>query len=104
MYEQSSGQVFKEWTVPRQSIAGSAQPGFDWSRRRPYPIFTARGVQGPRSLVEMTINTIANNIGDVTPEHFETIPARLLWRIWRFLEARFVHPPLPPTHSPRTAC
>ena len=37
----------------------------------------------------MTINVIANNIGEVSAEHLEAIPVRLLWRIWRFLEARF---------------
>lgn len=95
MFDTSSGQVYKEWTLPRHSL--SAQPDLDWSRRRPYPLFTSRGSRGPRSLLDMTINTIANNIGDVTEDHLDAIPARLLWRIWRFLEARFVscQPPLP---------
>jgi hypothetical protein len=88
MFDQTSGQVFKEWTVPRRSFTTNA--GLDWSRRRPYPLFTARGAKGPRSLIDMTINVIANNIGDVTYEMLEVMPLRLVWRIWRFLEARGV--------------
>lgn len=88
MFDQSSGQVYKEWTLPRQSI--STRSRHDWSRRRPYPLFTARGVRGPRSLVDMTTNVIANNIGDVTDEMLDALPSRLLWRVWRFLEARLV--------------
>ena len=87
-YDRESGQVFKEWTMPRNSISTQAG-GLDWSRRPPYPLFKARGSHGPRSLLDMTINVIANNIGEVSVEHLEAIPVRLLWRIWRFLEARF---------------
>lgn len=91
MFDQSSGQVYKEWTVPSQSLSSNGGDR-DWSRRRPYPLFTPRGTKGPRSLIDMATNIIANNIGDVTEEHLDPIPIRLLWRIWRFLEARLVFP------------
>ncbi|OAQ93080.1 succinyl-3-ketoacid-coenzyme a transferase [Purpureocillium lilacinum] len=89
MFDQSSGQVFKEWTLSRNAISPSGD-GLDWSRRRPYPLFQPRGTRGPRSLLDTSINVIANNIGDITAEHLEGIPDRLQWHIWRFLEARGV--------------
>lgn len=86
MFDHDSGQVFREWTVPqRPTHAGE----LDWSRRRPYPYFRPRGSRGPRSLTDMTTNIIANNIGLLSVEHIEPIPLRLVWRIWRFLEARY---------------
>lgn len=95
MFDGSSGQVFKEWTLPRHTISLKGSE-LDWARRRPYPLYTPRGSRGPRSLVDMTINVIANNIGDVAEEYFDAIPQRLQWRIWRFLEARFVAASCPP--------
>ncbi|KAI9147846.1 Succinyl-3-ketoacid-coenzyme a transferase [Paramyrothecium foliicola] len=88
MFDQSSGVVYKEWTLPRHSFSASAD--LDWSRKRPYPLFTARGVRGPRSLVDMATNVIANNIGEVTDEMLDAMPLPVVWRIWRFLEARGV--------------
>ena len=89
MYDDSSGQIFTEWSVPRQSIAVHSGER-DWSRLRPYPLLTPRGAHGTRSLVDTTINVIANNIGCMNVELLDSIPTRLLWRIWRFLEARLV--------------
>ncbi|KAF4979576.1 hypothetical protein FZEAL_4246 [Fusarium zealandicum] len=81
-----SGQVFKEWTVSRDSLTEVDQ---DWSRRRLYPAFVAHGPRGPRPLVSMAIGVLASNIGKVrSVADLEAIPNRLLWRIWRFLEAR----------------
>lgn len=88
MAQAAAGPLFKEWTLPRNSI--SAQRDHNWSRRRPYPLFTPRGARGPRSLLDMVTNVVANNIGDVTMEHMEATPTRLLWHIWHFLEARWV--------------
>lgn len=86
-YDPSTGQVYREWTVPGRISASS---GHDWSRRRPYPQFRARGARGPRTLVDMAVNVIADNIGDVSEELLGAMPVQLVWRIWRFLEARFV--------------
>ncbi|KHO01067.1 uncharacterized protein MAM_00068 [Metarhizium album ARSEF 1941] len=87
MFDKSSGQVFREWTVPRQTFT-IHRGDRDWSRRRPYALFTPRGTKGPRSLIDMATHVAADNIGDATEHHVEAMPARLLWRVWRFLEAR----------------
>lgn len=86
-YDPSTGQVFREWTVSGRLNASASH---DWSRRRPYPLFKTRGARGPRSLMDMAINVIADNIGDVSEELLGSMPTQLVWRIWRFLEARFV--------------
>ncbi|KEY67974.1 hypothetical protein S7711_02179 [Stachybotrys chartarum IBT 7711] len=88
MFDPSSGVSYREWIVPGR--VQSSPSDRDWSRRCPYPVFTARGTRGPRSLVDIATNVIANNIGDVTDEHLEALPTRLLWHVWRFLEARGV--------------
>ncbi|KAM5352070.1 hypothetical protein ACJ41O_004793 [Fusarium nematophilum] len=91
MFDETTGQVFKEWTVSRDSLTEADRQAADWSRHRPYPTFTARGARGPRPLVDMAINVVADNIGKIrSGADLETIPIRLLWRIWRFLEARGV--------------
>ncbi|KAM4057950.1 succinyl-3-ketoacid-coenzyme a transferase [Hirsutella rhossiliensis] len=90
MFDWSTGQVFREWTMDRHFLSVRAAGESDWSRRRPYPLFTPRGSRGTRSLVDTAINVIANNIGDVPDAYLEFLPARLRWRIWRFLEARGV--------------
>ncbi|QUC17182.1 uncharacterized protein UV8b_01423 [Ustilaginoidea virens] len=86
MFDESSGQVFKEWTVPRQSLLRGSDR--DWSRQTPYPLLSPRGTKGPRSLVDMAVHLVANNIGDITERHLDGFPTRLLWRVWRLLEAR----------------
>lgn len=86
-YDPSTGQVYREWTVAGRISASSDH---DWSRRRPYPQFRPRGPRGPRSLTDMAVNVIADNIGDVSEELLGAMPVQLVWRIWRFLEARFV--------------
>ena len=86
-YDPSSGQVYREWTIAGRI---SATSDHDWSRQRPYPLFKPRGARGPRSLMDMAVNVIADNIGDVSEEFLGAMPIQLVWRIWRFLEARFV--------------
>lgn len=86
-YDPSTGQVYREWTVAGRISASSDH---DWSRRRPYPQFRPRGPRGPRSLTDMAVNVIADNIGDVSEELLGAMPVQLVWRIWRFLEARGV--------------
>ncbi|KAM0348375.1 hypothetical protein ACHAPU_004345 [Fusarium lateritium] len=89
MFDQTSGQVFKEHVMSREALTESDKDSADWSRRRPYPAFTARGARGPRPLVDMTISVVADNIGKVRcVTHFDDIPNNMLWRIWRYLEAR----------------
>ncbi|KAI6748307.1 hypothetical protein HG530_015587 [Fusarium avenaceum] len=91
MFDQTSGQVFNEYVMSRDALTGSDKDSADWSRRRPYPGFTARGTRGPRPLVDMAISVVADNIGKVrSVAHLEAIPNNLLWRIWRYLEARGV--------------
>ncbi|KAK2612105.1 hypothetical protein QQS21_001835 [Conoideocrella luteorostrata] len=87
MFDESSGQVYTEWTVPRQSL--SLRGGDrDWSRRRRYPLLNPRGTKGPRSLIDMATHVVANNIGDISEDYLNAVPVRLWWRIWRFLESR----------------
>ncbi|KAF5677197.1 hypothetical protein FHETE_1709 [Fusarium heterosporum] len=89
MYDQTSGQVFKEYVMTRESLTESDRDSADWSRHRQYPAFTARGSRGPRPLVDMAISVVADNIGKVrSVTHFDDIPNNMLWRIWRYLEAR----------------
>ncbi|KAL6914244.1 hypothetical protein FSST1_012004 [Fusarium sambucinum] len=91
MFDQTSGQVFTEYVMSRGALAESDEDSADWSRRRPYPPFTARGPHGPRPLVDMAISVLADNIGKVrSGAHLESIPSNMLWRIWRYLEARGV--------------
>ncbi|KAG6040247.1 hypothetical protein E4U41_001122 [Claviceps citrina] len=87
MFHESSGQVYREWTVSRQSIEARGGDQ-DWSRRRQFLSFNPKGTTGPRSLSAMAIHVVAANIGDVTEAHLDAIPNRYLWRIWRLLEAR----------------
>jgi hypothetical protein len=89
MYDENSGQVFRERTARRVKV--SPPPRLDWSRRPMYSVFRARsgrGVMGPRSLVEMAINVVADNIGEASEKHLDGTPTKQQWRIWRFLEAR----------------
>lgn len=98
MFDPASGQVFREWTIPRSSIAEKADR--DWSRRRLPLLPTTRGARGPRSLLDMTTTVLANNIGDVSEEMLRALPTRHLWPVWRFLEARWVEPVLNPSLRP----
>lgn len=93
MYDQTSGQVFKEWTVSRDEIATNTDLG--WERVRPWnrhleDARSGRGQLGPRSLVEMATHVVVDNLGQMDQKHIESIPASLRWRLWRFFEARCV--------------
>lgn len=90
MNGQASGH-FREWTVPRRTLTADSLDQ-DWSRRCPYPHIVLRGARGPRSLVDMATNAVADNIGQITERHAEAMPPRVQWRVWRFLEARYVRP------------
>ncbi|KAK1457160.1 hypothetical protein CCUS01_01627 [Colletotrichum cuscutae] len=92
MYDQN-GQVFKE--VVAQRPPDAYQNGRDWSRRtgrQPRRGRGGQGMKGARSLADMAVHTIAENIGDVEEHHLarEDLPRRYLWRIWRLLENRGV--------------
>ena len=87
MYDQTSGQVFKEWTVSRDDLAQNSDHG--WERKRPWNRHLedtrgGRGQTGPRSLVEMATHVVVNSIGHMDQKHIESIPAALRWRLWRF--------------------
>ncbi|ODA76517.1 hypothetical protein RJ55_07787 [Drechmeria coniospora] len=70
MFDESTGQVFQEWTLSRQAMSPQGIDAQDWSRRQPIASSsTSVRERGPRSLVAMTINVI-----------------HLQRRIWRFLE------------------
>lgn len=93
MYDQN-GQVFKE--VVAQRPPDAYQNGRDWSRRtgrQPRRGRGGQGMKGARSLADMAVHTIAENIGDVEEQHLarEDLPRRYLWRIWRLLENRLVN-------------
>jgi len=86
MYDQTNGLVFNEWTVAAPPVRDP-----DWARRPAYASFKGRsgaGVLGARSLVETALGVVADNIGEATAADLENVPPKLLWRIWRFLEAR----------------
>lgn len=91
MFDESSGQVFNERIISRDAINDMDRDSIDWSRRRPYPAFKPRGPHGPRPLIDMATRVVADNIGRInSPADLDAIPNRLLWRVWRFLEARSV--------------
>ncbi|KAH7325082.1 hypothetical protein B0I35DRAFT_476276 [Stachybotrys elegans] len=85
----TDGIYYKEWTVPRRLTVGDSN--YDWSRNRlPPPSKGHRpcGKNGPRSLAAMATTLVAQHFGDVTLEMLDDIPARPLWRIWNYLDAR----------------
>ncbi|OAA81846.1 hypothetical protein LEL_01391 [Akanthomyces lecanii RCEF 1005] len=85
MYDSLSGMSIHHWTV---SARLPSRPGsLDWSRIAPLKYQEPPGKQA-RPLVDMSIRVVAKNIGIVSKELLETIPPRVLWRLWRFLEAR----------------
>lgn len=89
MFERDTGQVFREWTVPaRLPPSGD----LDWSRTPPLKYHEPPSA-AVRPLVDMAISVIAKNIGLLEKKHIEPLPTRLVWRLWRFLEARYVRRP-----------
>lgn len=88
MFVDGTGQVFKEWTIPRVALADRS--GYlDWTRqpRKPRSSIARKDSLGPRSLVETTIRVVAENIGYISEAHLDALPLTLLLRIWAFLEA-----------------
>ncbi|KAF5696761.1 hypothetical protein FMUND_15604 [Fusarium mundagurra] len=89
MFEPDSGPAFSEYVMTREAL--TAEHNADWSRRRPYPSFKPRGTKGPRSLVDIAISVVGDNFGKIrSATHLESLPKAILWRIWRYLEARGV--------------
>lgn len=86
MYDETSGQVFKEYTLSRRSLT---KPDSEW-RRRQYASSSSRrrSTNGPRSLVEMAADVTVNNIDDLTEEHVEAMAPRSRWTVWHCLHAR----------------
>ncbi|KAF5689011.1 hypothetical protein FCIRC_1641 [Fusarium circinatum] len=89
MFDPDSGPAFTEYVLTREAL--TAESNADWSRRRPYPSFKPRGTKGPRSLVDIAISVVGDNFGKIRSiTHLESLPKAILWRIWRYLEARGV--------------
>ncbi|KAG5748867.1 hypothetical protein H9Q69_006987 [Fusarium xylarioides] len=89
MFDPDSGPAFTEYLMTREAL--TAESNADWSRRRPYPSFKPRGTKGPRSLVDIAISVVGDNFGKIRSiTHLESLPKAILWRIWRYLEARGV--------------
>jgi hypothetical protein len=85
----TDGTYYKEWTVPRRLVVSDSS--YDWSRNRLQPPAKGHrpyGKKGPRSLAAMATTLAAQHFGDVTLEMLDYIPARPLWRIWNYLDAR----------------
>ncbi|KAG5994004.1 hypothetical protein E4U52_001502 [Claviceps spartinae] len=80
---------YREWSVPFQDLIARGSDR-DWSRPKKYLLHAPHENTGPRSLIDMAIRVVADNIGDITETHLQAISGRLLWRIWRLLEARGV--------------
>ncbi|OAA73644.1 hypothetical protein ISF_00545 [Cordyceps fumosorosea ARSEF 2679] len=86
MYDRLSGMSVTEWTVAAR--LPSTRGSLDWSRVAPLKYQEPPGKRA-RPLVDMAIRVVARNIGHASREMLEQpIPPRLLWRLWRFLEAR----------------
>ncbi|EEY23629.1 conserved hypothetical protein [Verticillium alfalfae VaMs.102] len=91
MYDRETGQVYRETVVSGAPRGAEA----DWARHVDLPSWrgrSGRGVQGPRSLADMAMHTVAENIGSLSDDHLgrHVLPARILWRIWHLLENRGV--------------
>ncbi|KAG6291283.1 hypothetical protein E4U46_001210 [Claviceps purpurea] len=80
---------YREWSVPCQDLIARGSDR-DWSRPKQCLLQTPHENTGPRSLIDMAMQVVADNIGDITETHLQAISGRLLWRIWRLLEARGV--------------
>lgn len=94
MYDSETGLVINQWTI--QARLPSTPGALDWSRVALLKYQEPPGKQA-RPLVDMAIRVVAKNIGLVSKDMLEPIPPRVLWRLWRFLEARFVTPSSPPS-------
>ncbi|KAH6677777.1 hypothetical protein F5X68DRAFT_157007 [Plectosphaerella plurivora] len=91
MFDRDSGQVFKEYVLPPPPPAYIS--GRDWSRRTQRPGWKGRsgkGIKGPRSLVEISMHVVAENVGFLSEDHFSRrgVSVKLLRRIWTLLENR----------------
>ncbi|KAG5945915.1 hypothetical protein E4U59_004967 [Claviceps monticola] len=80
---------YREWSVPCQDLITRGSDR-DWSRPKQCLLQASHKNTGPRSLIDMAMHVVADNIGDITETHLQAISGRLLWRIWRLLEARGV--------------
>jgi hypothetical protein len=92
MFDRDTGQVFKEYVLPTPPPAYIS--GRDWSRRTERPGWKGRsgeGMKGPRSLVEISMHAVAENVGFLSEDHFSRrgVSVKLLRRIWTLLENRY---------------
>ncbi|KAK5995749.1 3-oxoacid CoA-transferase 1 [Cladobotryum mycophilum] len=80
-YDQSTGQVYREWSVPGK--ASNASSDLNWHRQPRSTQLARSPVKGPRSLLDLAIEVVALNAGYMTEEHLERIPSHILLRVWR---------------------
>lgn len=94
MFDRDTGQVYKEYILPAAPPAYVS--GRDWTRRT-VDGWRGRGGQGKkgaRSLAEMSMHIVAENIGLLSEDHLARrgIPLNSLQRIWTLLENRYKSP------------
>lgn len=90
MFDKTTGQVFTEWTVPREALSGQHEL-LDWSRKPPKrPYVRARNIVGPRSLVEMSIHILVLNIGQVSEAHLAALPVPIKRHVWLVCQQQYV--------------
>lgn len=85
MFDDTSGQVFKEWSVSREVV--SAQSAHrEWSRKPSRVLEIEKPSLGPRSFVDMAMRVVAENIEHITEVHLALLPSTLVLRIWKLFE------------------
>ncbi|KFH43783.1 hypothetical protein ACRE_054780 [Hapsidospora chrysogenum ATCC 11550] len=85
MFDESTGQVFQEWTLSRRDVNIRTRD-HDWPFRLQPPVLTAEPTEGPRSLMDMVARVVAENIASVTDEHMDAMPWTVRSRVWRLLK------------------
>ncbi|EKD14216.1 CBS domain-containing protein [Drepanopeziza brunnea f. sp. 'multigermtubi' MB_m1] len=93
-FDEGSGQMFTETFVRAQSSADR-----NWSRLlRPRSIITSdaqnnkRRIRGSRALRDLAIDSIVENLGDLTFEWIQELPKHLKLRIWALARERYTVP------------
>ncbi|RCI11392.1 hypothetical protein L249_7505 [Ophiocordyceps polyrhachis-furcata BCC 54312] len=85
-FDPSSGQVFLEWTVPGQPSDGQV----DWYAKRRWPLRRDDAIRGqhhgPRSLTDMAMSSVIQNIDMIPAEFFKHLPRHILKRIRKILD------------------
>ncbi|KAH7395674.1 hypothetical protein BKA64DRAFT_64684 [Cadophora sp. MPI-SDFR-AT-0126] len=90
-FDESSGQMYSETTISTQSNEER-----DWTRPHRMSVKSVkhqlRSQNGTRSLVNSAVETILENLTDLTFEGIDCLPKRLVLRIWILASERYVIP------------